>query len=497
MGSEEKEQYTNSPPEKVSTLSLDSAPTAEKVPPNHVLLYGTTAFVSLGALLFGYDQGVISTIIASDTWLQEFNYPDSAIIGAVVSLFDVGCLFGALSNAWTASHLGRAKAMAVTTCVVIVGVLIQTFAVHIAMMIVGRFILGFGVGALSGLVPLYQAEIAPAHIRGRLISIEQMILCFGEMIATWIDYGFSQLAPTLPIWWRIPLGIQVVPAIILVLGCFYILPSPRWLAEKDRWDECLDVLTRLHGTDAAQVEYAQIQETLKLERQTSVATYRQMFSRRYRKRTLIAMATAGLQQLTGTNSILYFAPTLFAKAGLGQQQSFLATGGVGIVLFVTSWIPIWTIDRWSRKGYFMVGSFVMMLAMIGIAVTQAMTEVHPNIVGNAGNVIVFWPYLFYTAFNITWGPLAWLVPNEIMDITMRAKGNALSTATLWLCNVGVAQFSPMIVAKINWGLYPIYAGINLISIFLIYFFWVESAGVPLEEMAALFESKARKDDSTA
>jgi hypothetical protein len=118
-----------------------------------------------------------------------------------------------------------------------------------------------------------------------------------------------------------------VPAIILVLGCFYILPSPRWLAEKDRWDECLDVLTRLHGTDAAQVEYAQIQETLKLERQTSVATYRQMFSRRYRKRTLITMATAGLQQLTGTNSILYFAPTLFAKAGLGQQQSFLATGG--------------------------------------------------------------------------------------------------------------------------------------------------------------------------
>lgn len=154
-----------------------------------------------------------------------------------------------------------------------------------------------------------------------------MVLCFGEMIATWIDYGFSSLAPTLPIWWRIPLGIQIVPAIILVVGCFYILPSPRWLAEKEQWDECLNVLTRLHGTEAAQIEFRQIRETIKLEREHSVGSYAELFNRRYRKRTLIAMATAGLQQLTGTNSILYFAPTLFGKAGLDQQASFLATGG--------------------------------------------------------------------------------------------------------------------------------------------------------------------------
>jgi hypothetical protein len=123
------------------------------------------------------------------------------------------------------------------------------------------------------------------------------------------------------------LKIQIVPAIILVIGCFYILPSPRWLAEKGRWDECLDVLTRLHGTEAATAEYNQIRAAIHIERESSVGSYKELFSRRYRKRTLIAMATAGLQQLTGTNSILYFAPTLFGKAGLDQQQSFLATGG--------------------------------------------------------------------------------------------------------------------------------------------------------------------------
>lgn len=123
------------------------------------------------------------------------------------------------------------------------------------------------------------------------------------------------------------LKIQIVPAIILVIGCFYILPSPRWLAEKGRWDECFDVLTRLHGTEAATAEYNQIRAAIHIERESSVGSYKELFSRRYRKRTLIAMATAGLQQLTGTNSILYFAPTLFGKAGLDQQQSFLATGG--------------------------------------------------------------------------------------------------------------------------------------------------------------------------
>lgn len=166
-------------------------------------------------------------------------------------------------------------------------------------------ILGYGVGACAGGVPLYVAELSPPAIRGRIVAIEQMILCLGELVAFWINYGFNFLETD--DWWRIPLAIQIVPAIILGIGCwFWVPPSPRWLASQDRHDCAREVLIRLHGTEAAELEMQEIMSSIEFEHTASEATWGDMFTMPVLRVTLLGMAVQFLQQITGTNSILYY-----------------------------------------------------------------------------------------------------------------------------------------------------------------------------------------------
>jgi MFS family permease len=166
-------------------------------------------------------------------------------------------------------------------------------------------ILGYGVGACAGGVPLYVAELSPPAIRGRIVAIEQMILCLGELVAFWINYGFNFLETK--DWWRIPLAIQIVPAIVLGIGCwFWVPPSPRWLASQDRHDCAQEVLIRLHGSEAAELEMQEIMSSIEFEHTVSEASWGDMFTMPVLRVTLLGMTVQFFQQITGTNSILYY-----------------------------------------------------------------------------------------------------------------------------------------------------------------------------------------------
>jgi MFS family permease len=170
---------------------------------------------------------------------------------------------------------------------------------------IGRVILGFGVGACAGGVPLYVAELSPPAIRGRIVAIEQMILCFGELVAFWLNYGFNFLE--MDDWWRIPLAIQILPALVLAIGCWsWVPPSPRWLASQDRHECAREVLIRLHGTEAAEIEMLEIMGSIEFEHTVSEASWGDMFKMPVLRVTLLGMGVQFLQQITGTNSILYY-----------------------------------------------------------------------------------------------------------------------------------------------------------------------------------------------
>ncbi|KAJ5121742.1 Sugar transporter [Penicillium atrosanguineum] len=431
-------------------------------------LYGLTAFVSLGAFLFGYDQGVMGVIVADKRWLDLMQPANSWVTGTVVSLYDIGCFIGAMSLGYMADPIGRERTLAVACFVFIVGAIIQVTSYSITQITIGRVVLGYGVGACAGGVPLYVAELSPPNIRGRIVAIEQMILCLGELVAFWLNYGFNFLETD--DWWRIPLAIQILPAAILGVGCWlWIPPSPRWLASQDRHECAREVLTRLHGSEAAKLEMQEIMASIEFEHTVSEATWKDMFTMPVLHVTILGMSIQFFQQITGTNSILYYTPSLFERGGIKDPHTAnLATGGVGIVLFV--WLQIGTVG--------------MMGAMIGITVLQWHAEHNPD--DKANYTIIMFPYLFYVFFNISWGVGSWTYAAEIFPVSMRAKGNALTTASLWIACYIVAQASPPIADAIGWGLYIIYTGICVVAFFFVRYALVETRGRTLEEMSQLF-----------
>ncbi|KAI5860943.1 putative sugar transporter [Durotheca rogersii] len=375
-------------------------------PPNLCYVYFLTAFVSIGAMLFGY---------AENNW----------VTGAVVSLYDIGCLVGAMSIGYLADRYGRGRMLTIASVVFVTGAVGQSASYNITAITLGRVILGYGVSTCAGSVPLYVSEIAPAKLRGRIIGIEQMILCLGELATFWLDYGFNYLET--PGWCRIPLAIQVLPAILLGI----------------------EVLARHHGDDSANLQMAEIADEVAFEKAVATATWQDMFKRPVLRVTLLGMGVQFFQQIAGTNSILYY-----TRGGITDPKlANLATGGIGIVLFVSAWVPMFVFDRLGRKTRLQIGLVGMCCAMIGIAVPH-------------------------------WGVGSWTYATEISPAMYRAKGNALSTASLWLSCYTVAQAGPPIATAIGRGLYIIYPGICVFAFLFVRYAMVETKGKTLEEMSA-------------
>ncbi|KAI1780143.1 putative sugar transporter [Hypoxylon cercidicola] len=462
----------------------DDVTPGRKREPNLRYVYTLTAFVSIGGFLFGWDQGVMAMIIADERWLNLMRPANDWSVGFVISIYNIGCVIGAMTTGFFADSCGRERTISLASTVFIAGALLQAASYTIAQISIGRFVLGLGVGAYSAGVPLYISEISPAHLRGRIVGIELMILCFGEMVIFWLVYAFYFLDSD--DWWRIPLAIQVVPAIVLAFGCWaWVPPSPRWLVAEERYECALEVLSRLHGTEAAELEISEIRQTVSEEHITTEASWRDMFKGPVLRITLLGTSLQMFQQITGTNGIFYYAPSLFKKGGITDPtMANLATGGIGVILFVSAWIPIFYFDRFGRKTWFQFGLVGMIAALIGICVLQQHALDYPN--SPINNLIVIFPYMFFTFFNSSWSAGSWTYAAEIFPISLRAKGNALCTASLWISNFVVAQVSPPIESATGYGLYIMFAIICVIAFFFVRYALVETRGRSLEEMDELF-----------
>ncbi|KAI0148670.1 putative sugar transporter [Xylariaceae sp. FL1272] len=453
--------------------------------PNMAYVYGLTAFVSLGGFLFGWDQGVMAMIIADERWLRLMKPANEWSVGFVISIYNIGCVIGALAVGYFADVCGRERTISLASTVFVAGALLQATSYTIPQISTGRLILGLGVGAYSAAVPLYISEISPAQLRGRIVGIMMMILCFAEMVVFFVDYALFFLDSD--DWWRWPLAIQVIPALILAVGCWtWVPPSPRWLVSEGRYDCALEILSRLHGSEAAKKEIREIRETIDDESKAADSvSWIDMFRVPVLRVTLLGTGVQMFQQTTGTNGIFYYAPKLFKKGGITDPKlANLATGGVGVILFLSGWIPILYFDRFGRKTWFQIGLIGMIVALTGICVFQQHAGDYPE--SKVNYLIVVFPYLYYVFFNASWGAGSWTYAAEIFPISLRAKGNALCTATLWLANFAVAQVSPPIEEATGYGLYILFIVICVIAFVFARYALVETQGRSLEEMAELF-----------
>ncbi|ORY28027.1 putative receptor [Naematelia encephala] len=470
------------------SIPLVHAKTGSKLK-GHALLYSVSVFLSIGVWLFGYDQGVMSGIITGPYFKAYFHQPTSAELGNMVAVLEIGAFITSLLAAPLADNYGRRMTLRAGAFVFTVGGAIQTFCTSYMTMVIGRIISGFGVGMLSMIVPIYQSEISPADHRGLLGAVEFTGNIIGYASSVWIDYACSYLQSD---WsWRVPLFVQCFGGLVLAFGSFITPESPRYLVDTDQEVEGLAVIADFQGKalddEKVLAEYKEIRDAVLADRAVGDRSYKALW-KRYKGRVLIAMSSQMFAQLNGINVISYYAPLVFEQAGWIGRDAILMTG-INSLFYIASSIPPWFLtDRAGRRPILLTGAVAMAVALTAtgwwIYIDQAITP----------NAVVVCVIIYNSAFGMSWGPIPWLYPPEIMPLAFRAKGVSISTATNWLFNWWVGESTPVFRDLIGWRLYPMHAFFCCISFVLVYFLYPETRGVPLEEMDKLFGDEIVDDD---
>lgn len=368
------------------------------------LMLFITCFISIGVGLFGYDQGVCSGLINGPYFKAFFNQPSAYEIGTMVAILEVGAFVTSLLCGTLADTFGRKATLFWGALIFSLGGAIQTFTNGYTMMVIGRIVAGFGVGALSMIVPTYQSELSPAENRGKLACIEFTGNVMGYAVSVWFDYACSYIESDLS--WRLPLSVQVIAGVILALGSVLLPESPRWLLDKDRDDEGMRVLADLHGSGdprnpRARLEFREIKENVIYLRTQGDRSYTRMFQK-YKYRTFIAASSQMFAQLNGINVVSYYAVNIFQAAGFVGRNAILMAG-VNAIIYVASTVPPWyLVDTLGRRPILLSGAVVMAIAL---SLTGFFLWKDATYTAQAVLVCIV---VFNAAFGASWGPIPWL-----------------------------------------------------------------------------------------
>ncbi|KAL5114975.1 hypothetical protein ACEQ8H_007148 [Pleosporales sp. CAS-2024a] len=491
-------------------------------------VFGIACFACLGGLLYGYNQGVFSGVLTMTSFKehmgdyisdQEKLTWNSSKQGWLVSILELGAWLGTMYSGFLAEILSRKYAILVNVAIFVLGVIIQTTSIsagHNAIL-AGRFITGMGVGSLSMIVPMYNAEIAPPEVRGALVGLQQLSITLGIMISFWIDYGTNFIGGTgrsqNEAAWLLPLCLQLVPAVLLGVGMIFMPFSPRWLVHHDRESEAQRVLAKLRSLpedhELIELEFAEIKAQSLFEKKSlrenfphlqdmsALSTFKLQFvaigslftTKGMFKRVIIATLTMFFQQWTGVNAILYYAPTIFLGLGLSSNSvSLLATGVVGIVMFIATIPAVMYVDSWGRKPVLVTGAIGMASChFIIAAIVASFSDNWPAHQGAAWAAVVM-VWLFVIHFGYSWGPCAWIVVAEIWPLSNRPYGIALGASSNWMNNFIVGQVTPDMITHLKYGTYIFFGIFTTLGAAFIAFYFPETKGLTLEEMDTLFGS---------
>lgn len=467
-------------------------------------LYGIAP--TLGGYSFGYDSGSVSGILTMTQFTDYFNHPSNSLQGGITAAIEAGAFVGSLlTGMFLADSLGRRKTIICGAALFTIGIAICCASNNIYSLLAGRAINGLSNGCCAMMVPLWQSEVAPKEIRGRIISLQQCVINFGILSAFLIQYGCSFIDGQAA--WRLPMGIQMIPTLSLMLLMIYLPESPRWLVQKGRVEEALKVLARVHSNgdvddQYVQAEYDEITATLEYEKMLDQPTYWQiLFSKKHGRRTWVGVGAQFWQQAVGINSIMYYAPFLFQQVGVsGTSASLLSTVIEAVILNVITWPNMYYLDTWGRRIPMIWGAVGMGVSMflIGIIMTtcgdphyDSLTrKVNFDFKANlaAGKAVIAFLYLYVAFFAISWATPSWVVPAEIFEMSTRARASSITTATNWFINFWFALYIPTALERISWKLYIMFGVISMAAAVSVFLFQPETANRSLEEMSYMFES---------
>ncbi|TFK49269.1 putative sugar transporter [Heliocybe sulcata] len=449
------------------------------------LVYAITFACCLGFLLFGYDNGVFSGLTTDPAFLAQLSNPNSTLLGFIVAVYELGCLFGALICAFWAEYFMRKTVCSVGGGVLILGTIIQTSSYSLGQMIVGRIVTGVGMGFITSAVPIWQAETTLAHSRGRMIAAQLTSLIVGIVISYWIDYGMSLHSSSVQ--WRFPIAFQIIFAFGLIAMCSVLPDSPRWLAAHGYTQEALDVLSSLRSAPPSSPivssEFQDIQTAIALERD-STGSWKDVFSNggiMGWQRTLIACSVQACQEFSGINMIVYYGPYIIQNSiGLSRTDSLLVSGGMQLFFLAMSFFPWILLDTVGRRKLFIFGGCGMGICMLVSAILIKLGGKRNGI----GAVVML--YLFQGFFTVGWMSNMWCYPSEILPVRIRQRAGALSVVFQWLSTFLVVEITPPAISNIGWKTYIIFAVLNFSNVAIAWYWFPETARRTLESVDYLF-----------
>ncbi|KAJ3991217.1 general substrate transporter [Lentinula boryana] len=453
-------------------------------------------FASLGSIIFGYDLGVI----AGDTMGSRFNDPNlEGLITSILRIFA-----GMFPVAYFADTLGRRKTIQIGALVYMLGGALQTGARNMDMMWAGRFFAGFGIGIMADLAPLYQAEIAHPSIRGRLTTLQQFMLGIGAFAASWITYGTSAGLKGTQGEWRIPLGIQIIPAVPLFAFILLLPESPRWLAEKGRFDEATKTLAKLHAHGNVNDPFVVSQmDDIKAEIQKATEIGSSSWSELLTDSSNLRRVSLGyiLQfsvQMTGVSAIQYYSTTIFTTMGFSATRVLLFQSINSVIALIGEACCVLWVDNTGRRLPLIIGNVASGLSFVVGSILMARWPGTVNKYAHYVSINLTWVFNFF--FSACIGPLSWAYPAEIYDARAeyslsstrtRAKATAVTSSASWISNFFIAQVTPVAFSHIGWNesctqFFTYGRSCPSCSALFVWAFYPETTGRRLEEMDALF-----------
>ncbi|KDP33721.1 hypothetical protein JCGZ_07292 [Jatropha curcas] len=456
-----------------------------------------------GGSLFGYDLGVSGGVTSMDDFLKEF-FPTvykkkhahlhetdyCKYDNQILTLFTSSLYFAALLATFGASYVtrtrGRRASILVGSISFFVGAIVNACAKNIAMLIIGRCFLGGGIGFGNQAVPLYLSEMAPAKIRGAVNQLFQLTTCLGILVANFINYGTEKIHP----WgWRLSLGLATVPATVMFVGGLFLPETPNSLIEQGKLEEGRKVLEKVRGTTQVDAEFDDLIDASNAARAIK-HPFKNLLKRKNRPQLIIgALGIPAFQQLTGNNSILFYAPVIFQSLGFSNDAALYSSVITNAALVVGAIISMSLVDKFGRRAFFLEAGAEMFFVMVAVAITLALDfgDGKP-IPKGTGVFLVIIICLFVLAYGRSWGPLGWLVPSEIFPLETRSAGQSTVVCVNMIFTALVAQCFLVSLCHLQYGIFLLFAALIFIMSMFVYFLLPETKQVPIEEIYLLWEN---------
>ncbi|CAN1166595.1 Sugar transport protein 7 [Linum perenne] len=454
---------------------------------------------AIGGSLFGYDVGISGGVTSNDEFLKKFfphvyekkqqahennycKFDDQGLATFTSSLYFAGLVASLVASPITRAY-GRRISIIIGGISFLIGASLNAAAVHIAMLLLGRILLGIGIGFGNQAVPLYLSEMAPTHLRGALNMLFQLATTLGIFLANMVNYGTQKLEP----WgWRLSLGLAAFPAFFMAVGGMLLPETPNSLIERGLHEKGRKVLEKIRGTTNVDAEFEDMVDASEMANSIK-HPFRNILERKNRPQLVMAICLPASQIMTGINSILFYAPVLFESMGFGRDASLYSSASTGLVLFLSTFLSIAAVDKLGRRLLLISGGIIMITCQVIVSIILGLKfGENEHLTKGYSVLVVVVICLFVLGFGWSWGPLGWTVPSEIFPLEIRSAGQSITVSVNFLFTFIIGQCFLSMLCAFKFGIFLFFAAWITVMTAFVYLFLPETKGVPIEETVFLW-----------